>query len=329
MRRISAEVRRRSPRGVILLYHRVAGPRFDPLLLDVSPENFAAQMNTLQQQATVLALDEFESLRREGKLPVRAAAVTFDDGYADNFHAAAPLLARHGVPATVFVVSGMVGARGEFWWDDIERAAFAGRPLPAAVPMPGIVWPGDRAATIPTPGWSMEMRGERTARQVLYQQMVHAVRLLDSPQRTRTVATLREWAGVDDTARESHRSVTADELRALGAAPGITIGAHTVSHPVLASLDEAEQRREMAESRAELERMTGAAVSAVAYPNGTSVDVSGKTARAAREAGFSSAYVNEPSCAWRGSSRWRVPRILVRDWDATEFARRLAGWWTL
>ena len=105
-----AAIRRRSARGIVLLYHRVAGPRRDPQGLDVSADRFDAQLAVLRRAAAPLPLAEFEAHRRDGTLPERAVAVTFDDGYADNLLVAAPILARHAVSATIFVTAGMVGA---------------------------------------------------------------------------------------------------------------------------------------------------------------------------------------------------------------------------
>ena len=51
------------------------------------------------------------------------------------------------------------------------------------------------------------------------------------------------------------------------------------------------------------------------------------TVRVAASAGFDAAMANEPRAAWRWSSRWRVPRVLVRNWSGDEFRQRLAGWW--
>jgi peptidoglycan/xylan/chitin deacetylase (PgdA/CDA1 family) len=126
---MAGALRRRSPRGVILLYHRIAGPRHDPLFLDVSPSNFDAQLSVISRTCAALRLDEFEALRRAGRLPARAAAVTFDDGYADNLHAAAPLLARHGIPATVFVTAAMVGSASGFPWDGADAGLPSHRAL--------------------------------------------------------------------------------------------------------------------------------------------------------------------------------------------------------
>ena len=246
-RAITGMLRRRSARGVILTYHRIAGPRRDPLLLDVSEPNFDAQLSVISRTATALPLDEFESLRREGRLPVRAVAVTFDDGYADNLHAAAPLLARHEIPATMFVTAGMVGSERGFPWDEAD-------------------------AGLPT-----------------------------------------------------HRALTVDELRALAAQPGVSIGAHTMTHPSLAKLTRAEQAREIGDSINWLERTTGSRVRALAYPFGTPGDVSATTVRVASQL-CDYALSTDNGAAWRWSPRWRLPRATVRDWNAEEFARHLDRW---
>lgn len=325
-RAVVGAVRRRSPRGLVLLYHRVAGPRLDPLLLDVSPANFDAQLAVLCSAATVLPLEEFESLRRAGRLPEHAVAVTFDDGYADNLHAAAPLLAQHGVPATVFVTSGMIGAEGEFWWDDVERVVWSAVPLAAPVPIPGIAWTGDDAARPALTGWSAAEAHDPTPRHRLYRQLLGAIQPLAVPARDAAMAALRRWAGVANAGRDTHRTMTAAELRTLASEPLITIGAHSVSHPILSLHAAADQLRELLESRTALTQLLGRDVTSVAYPFGTGADVSDVTVRAARDAGYAFALANEPAPAWRWSDRWRIPRVLVRDWDGDEFAQRLHHW---
>ena len=326
MGHVIGAVRRRSPHGLVLLYHRIAGPRFDPLLLDVAPAHFDAQLAVLRESARVLPLTEFESLRRRGALPPRAVAVTFDDGYADNLHTAVPLLARHEVPATVFITTGMIGATREFWWDDVERVVAGASVLTGSAPVAGVRWRGEVAAVPLRRPWSLEVRAASAPREQLYRDLFNVLRPMRAPERAAAMATLRAWAGVPDAARESHRALSEAELLDLAGRPGMTIGAHSVSHPPLALLDEAAQRQELAGSRHALERVLARAVPTVAYPFGTRHDVSTATTRAARAAGFDVALANEPGAAWRWSSRWRVPRVLVRDWDAEEFRRRLVEW---
>ena len=90
--RLPAFLRRRRPAApVILMYHRVAAPALDPWSLSVSPRHFAEQVEALRRHRTVLSLRQLVLDLAEGRLRPGAAAITFDDGYADNLHAALPV----------------------------------------------------------------------------------------------------------------------------------------------------------------------------------------------------------------------------------------------
>ena len=87
----------------------------------MSPTHFAQHLDHLKQTCTVLPLiDLIEALRTQN-VPSRAVAITFDDGYSDNYREAYPLLKAAGLPATIFVASGKVDSTREQWWDDLDR----------------------------------------------------------------------------------------------------------------------------------------------------------------------------------------------------------------
>src|SRR5262245_33350534 len=111
-------------RALILLYHRVAHGGADPWSMCVTPERFSEQMEALRMTAHPCTLAELVRAHQAGRLPDSAVAVTFDDGYLDNLTNAKPILARCDIPATVFVCSGSIGRKEEFWWDELERAFF-------------------------------------------------------------------------------------------------------------------------------------------------------------------------------------------------------------
>src|SRR5580658_10818395 len=110
--------RRMSPRSpVILAYHRVFESPHDHWALNTPPDTFAEQIEALKSVRRVLPLSELLQRAREGNTEDEPlAAVTLDDGYHDNYAFALPILERLDCPATVFVVSGMIDARAEFWW---------------------------------------------------------------------------------------------------------------------------------------------------------------------------------------------------------------------
>lgn len=330
LRSLTRAIRRRAPRGVILMYHRVAGPRFDPQSLDVSADNFGAQLDVLRQRASVIPLDEFNMRRRRGTLPRRAVSITFDDGYVDNLITAAPLLADRTLPATVFIATGMLDAHREFWWDDAERIAFSAARLPGPVPGIPIVW-NDADGLPCVPGqadaaWTVLSPHDPTSRHRLYRALCATLHPLGAERRDALLVPLREWAGIESSARASHRTVTTDELRRLAIAPGVSIGAHSVTHSSLARLSHDEQYRELEDSRSALVQAIGRPISSVAYPYGQPDDVSAVTTRAASFAGFDYAVAVSQQAAWICSPEFRLPRCIVRNWDGPSFARELDGW---
>jgi peptidoglycan/xylan/chitin deacetylase (PgdA/CDA1 family) len=119
------------------------------------------------------------------------------------------------------------------------------------------------------------------------------------------------------------RPVTEEELRALAAAPGIEIGAHTIAHPLLTTLPPDEQRREVAGSRRRLEELTGRPVTTFSYPHG---DVDAAVEGAVRKAGFALACSTEEGVVSRFTPRYRLPRLTVLDWDPGLLLRRIERW---
>ena len=120
VRRIKGWLRRFRARAIILCYHRVTELDSDPQLLSVTPKNFREQLEVLRRLYNVARLRDWIS--EEGKSTrLTVVVITFDDGYADNFHEALPLLREADCPATVFVTAGKIDDEEEFWWDELER----------------------------------------------------------------------------------------------------------------------------------------------------------------------------------------------------------------
>ncbi|NJC88102.1 MAG: hypothetical protein FIB02_06145 [Desulfuromonas sp.] len=291
---------------IVLAYHRVTRLASDPHQLAVKPENFRAQMQHLRQNCRCVRLNEEWSGLREP-----AVAVTFDDGYADNLHEALPILAETGVPATVFVSTGMLGNPGEFWSDDLARQLLDGGDYPPSFELRdrehGGRWPAASPAE----------------RQTLHDRLHRAMLKIEPPRREDWLGQLARWSGRGGTARATHRTLTPAELRELSASPLVTIGAHGVTHTPLALLPEAEQRREITQSRRELEELLGREVTVFSYPFGGWRQFDGTTRRLCREAGFRRAVTTFPGQVHRWTDPLQLPRQLVRDWNAATFAARM------
>lgn len=113
----------------VLIFHRVL-PQPDPLFPDeIDAARFDAILGWLRSWFNVLPLDEAAQRLKDGSLPARAAALSFDDGYADNHDIALPLLQKHGLPCSFFIATGFLDG-GRMWNDTlIESIRLSTKPL--------------------------------------------------------------------------------------------------------------------------------------------------------------------------------------------------------
>lgn len=324
---------RLAPPGVILMYHRVTELANDPYMLAVTPERFAAQLDAIRTVGVPMQLQQLVRALRQGKVPSRAVAITFDDGYADNLHNAKPLLARYEAPATVFVTAGQVGRSREFWWDELDRLLLQPGTLPPVlqVRLNGSVreWRLGAGSTYTEKEyrrdrhWHVECRDDPGPRQRVFRAVFDLLYLLPSAQRWRILDELTAWAEARPVARPSHQILTSEEAIHLAKGDIVEIGAHTVTHPVLAALPADEQREEIQQSKACLEAVLGRDVVSFAYPHGSSTP---ESAASVAEAGFVCACSSRPDAVFRDADRFQLPRLGVRDWDRETFTRWLRWW---
>lgn len=298
------------PKAIILLYHRIANSEIDPHLLCVSPQHFAEQLAVLTQHYTPMSLQQCAAAMEQGRLPRRAAVITFDDGYADNLHAAKPLLERYGFPATLFITTGQTGNPREFWWDELEKIFL----LPSTLPQHLEMEIGGH-----THHWDVDGT-QPNARLELFWAIHKLLRGLPTGIRTEKMDALLKWSGASYKGRPSYRALTINEVASLAKTSLIELGGHTVTHPNLAEQDLAVQRGEIHNGKTALEEMIGRAVHSFSYPYGF---YSEPTIELVRQAGFSNACTCSEQPTRNESDPFQLPRLMVRDWDGDEFAKRL------
>lgn len=337
MRRVRRSARRWrrtfTSRALILMYHRVIDLPSDPQLLCVTPAHFAEHLEILRRDYQPLSLLQLAKALGEGTLPNRAVVVTFDDGYADNLENAAPVLRRQGIPATVFVTSGALGRHEEFWWDELDRLILQ----PGVLPDPLELRIGERvyrwetgpSATYTVDDarlhrdWHVERPVDPGPRQHLYRSLYDVLQPLPAEPRRCALDQLRALAGVDSAGRTTHRTLTVAEVVRLSQDGLIEVGAHTVTHPLLATLPVATQRGEIEQSKACLEEVLGKPVVSFSYPHGSRGT---ETVAIARAAGFACAGSSDPDPVWPDADPFQLPRVVVRDWDGDMFARQMKEW---
>jgi peptidoglycan/xylan/chitin deacetylase (PgdA/CDA1 family) len=259
-----------SKRLVLLGWHNVEPTHCFPSKGDRGRAGLAQQLRLLRRSANVVPLRSALRALQEGRdLPARAVALTFDDGYRDNLTVAGPMLRELGLPATCFVVPGILSRHVVPWWEELAWAAARAR-------AGEVEWEGrrlalgtaqDRHAT--SAGLAEELkRRTRAQRETAVAELTEA---FDPPGRYPVDEHFLDWDG-------------ARRLRAF-----MDIESHSTHHAILAEEEPGDQRRDLAEARRRIQDGIEQDTSVLAYPNGGPADFSGDTVEAARAAGYAHA----------------------------------------
>jgi peptidoglycan/xylan/chitin deacetylase (PgdA/CDA1 family) len=298
---IRALLRRLAPEGgrgklTTLIFHRVhAEP--DPLFPnEMHAASFRERLGWIDAWFNVLPLDDAIAALDRGTLPERALAITFDDGYADNFDIALPILREYGMSATFFIATGFLDG-GRMWNDTVIEAVR--RTSQSALDL----------ARIGLGNHPLEsMRARRDAIHSLVGQLKYT-RADVREERARAIADI---AG---TVLPGNIMMTSAQVRALAAA-GMTIGAHTSTHPILSCVDVTAARRDIVHGREMLEAIVGQPVRLFAYPNGKpTTDYGLGHVALVRDLGFAAAMSTSVGAARTGDSLFQLPRFT--PWEAT------------
>lgn len=233
------------PACYIFLYHRVADVKDDPHLLSVSVCNFRNQVAWLKKNFKVISLLELVNQIKTNSLNSESICLTIDDGYADSFYNALPILKQFKVPTTIFITSGMIDKKTPFYWDTNTNRNNQGRAL-------------------------NEM-----------------------------------------------------ELIKLSKEPLIEIGSHTITHPHLTALSIIDQKKEIAESKMNLENIIKKRIIGFSYPFGTGKDYNKQTINLVKTSGYTYANANFPGRVNKFSNPYELPRIIIRNWPIEVFIKKM------
>jgi peptidoglycan/xylan/chitin deacetylase (PgdA/CDA1 family) len=302
-----------SPKGAnVLLFHRVQIKPDEIFPGEVDARQFDEILGWVKSWCNVLPLDEAVNRLKTGSLPARAAAITFDDGYADNHDVALPILQRHGLMATFFVATGFLNG-GRMWNDTVIEAVR--RAHQNKLDLRDL----DGFQNFATTEWHLD---SPIARRKAIATIIGHIKY-EQPQQRQALANavaLRSGAELP-----SNLMMRDEQVRALHHA-GMQIGAHTHTHPILARLDPKSTHDEILRSKVELERLIDQPVTLFAYPNGRpQQDYSAENTDVVRRLGFAAAVSTATGAADGNSDFLQIPRFTPWDRTRTRFGLRLAA----
>ena len=286
-----------------LMYHRFCADDA-PNPRRMSAGLFRRQLQHLASRCRVAGPEDQAGLE-DGRSPRPdrpLAVVTVDDGYADFHDHAFPVLRELGLTATLFVSTGFVDGTSWMWWDRIRWALDHTDHASVAFPFRGAVLRGD-----------LDTDRGRTA---FWQTLVPALRFVADAEKETVVVDLAEALDVAVPAAPPTRYApsTWEQIVAMADA-GITMGAHTRTHPILAQLDRETAWAEIEGSRADLAAHLGRAPGWFAYPQGGPADFTAGTEDLVAEAGFDGCYVAYLDLAAEGRRLARHRYHAVSDWN--------------
>jgi peptidoglycan/xylan/chitin deacetylase (PgdA/CDA1 family) len=238
-------------------------------------------------------------------------------------------LETYGVPGTIFITPGYLGVPDNLWWDELAKLVLdpASRLDELSLSLDGYheayVFP-----RLPGPDADTKWRAWETVpgpRQAAYLAIYEKLVTLSDAEREQAMEQLRQGATYTD--RRQHRILTENELRELATGEWVEIGAHTLTHPILAHLAPKQQQEEIGGSKSRLEILTGKAITSFAYPYGKKNHYTRQTVDTVKMNGFACACSNFGGLVTRSSNRFQLPRFQPMDWDGDRFADVVEGWY--
>jgi glycosyltransferase involved in cell wall biosynthesis/peptidoglycan/xylan/chitin deacetylase (PgdA/CDA1 family) len=298
---------------LVLSYHRVI-PR-DRFADGRRPSNthfideFEEQMAFVAKRFNVLTGDTLHAIIDGTRaIPPYSLAITFDDGYENNFSYVLPILQRYGLHAAFFLTTNFIGNKdGLLWFDRLDR-------LLSIVPSGEIL------------EWLHRLDPALTASSDT--QIRPYFKGLPSARQSEILDRLEQQFGHPGASTDDNKVygfMSWDQVRLMASA-GMTIGSHTANHQILAAVSPAKVQTELQLSLKRIEKETDRACWCFAYPNGERRDFRPSDELAVQGAGYLCAFTQISGSINSHTPRYALPRIPIpATGDMRSFRSHLSG----
>lgn len=307
--RVLDSAQRIGPIWLVVMYHRVIQSEDkDPFRLGmcVSERRFREQIAFFREHfEPITILDGVSRLKTGKRFPRPAVSITFDDGYRDNAEIAWPILRQLGMPMSLYVPSGIFQVRSHHWWDRIIHAVYTTHKREISLGSLGV-------------GGAMDILSLAENRKEITVQ-----RILDVLWRQPIARALSSVAAIEAELQPPEHGPTLPETVSVGqlrklSEDGVEIGAHSVTHPNMRLLSDAEIAVEVAESRRVLQEILDKPITGFAYPSGFYDD---RVVEAVKNAQFDYALSTEPGLNRSSDNAFLIERMGAPETNISDLKR--------
>ena len=300
----------------VLCYHRLTelrytGKGFYPnIYLCVRDDYFEEQIKHLAQTTTVSPLHQIvNDIAGVGKNPHRVG-ISFDDGYRDNLELALPILEKYNIPATIFISTGLTDRSAPLWWEELGFIVTHSRELV-------LEWDESK--------YHYLIEND-VAKEQAYLALNHLFKRLSSLRQAKLLEILRPQCPI--TFEQGNLLLSWEELQKLSQHPLITLGCHTVRHPILSNETELDVHSEIANSRDKLSAKIQIPVDMLAYPVGGVSEAGQREFDIAAQTGLKAAFTTRTGHIFKEHRSYLhcLPRLTMDYFDTLDgFKWKLSG----
>ena len=328
--------KKRKGTGVILMYHRINTAVSDTWQLCVSPEIFEEQMKVLKN-FHVISMRQLVKDINSNNIQPHSVAITFDDGYLDNYINAKSILEKHRYPATFFITNASQQTNIEYWWDQLEHLLLENIHLPGEIK---ITLRGASYSWSLNDSWKKIISEEEmkdfaswlpwqtppSTQHALFIYLSEWIKALSYTEQLNVLEQLQHQCGKEFHVRDEYRIMNTEQLKQLSNGESFEIGGHSAWHTALGKFNADVQYNAIHENKNYLESVTGKGVSGYCYAHGSYNETS---LRLLKDASFSYACTTEEAVVSENSNIFALPRFQVKNVKSNLFEKQLEKWFKM
>lgn len=223
-------------------------------------EQFEDQIVFLKNNFNIITFSDYcEKYLSNNLIPDKTVIITFDDGYRNNYTDVYPILKKYNIPATIFLTAGLVSTDNLLWFDELSYILMAccqHKSLEVSVLGENIFF----------------NLGSIESNRYAYRKIVKLFKRLSNNERIDELQSIKKKLSIDfQSARNSRILLNWSEIREMNE-NGIEFGSHSLTHPILTSMSDAESKLEIMNSKCIIEKQLGNKCIVFSYPNGSYSD---------------------------------------------------------